>query len=106
MKTPDLQETAALAPLPRYAPSDRDWPEDAAHENGQYQCQCVTCKEYFIGNKRRQLCKKCADEAAAWWASLTPEQHAIETAKKEEEIHEWFALHNTKARQPEWSAEK
>lgn len=77
-----------------YAPSDRDWTEDAAHENGQYQCQCVTCKEYFIGHKRRHVCKKCAAAAAAWWASLTPEQHAIETAKKEEAIRKWFALHN------------
>jgi len=95
MRTPNLQEIAALAPLPGYAPSVRDWTEDAAHENGQYQNQCVTCKELFIGHKRRHVCKKCADEATAWWASLTPEQHAIETAKKEEAIREWFALHNT-----------
>lgn len=37
----------------------RDWTEDAAHENGNYQNQCVECGEFFIGHKRRHVCKLC-----------------------------------------------
>lgn len=39
----------------------RDWVEDAEHENGNYQCICWTCKESFIGHKRRVFCKHCTD---------------------------------------------
>lgn len=37
----------------------RDWPEDAAHDNGQYQCICATCGTSFVGHKRRVWCKAC-----------------------------------------------
>lgn len=37
----------------------RDWQEDFAHENGNYQNKCVNCGELFIGHKRRPLCKIC-----------------------------------------------
>lgn len=36
-----------------------DWPEDAGHENGQYQNKCVECDAEFIGHKRRVVCRKC-----------------------------------------------
>jgi hypothetical protein len=39
--------------------SNRDWREDFSHENGNYQCRCVTCEQSFIGHKRRVLCKLC-----------------------------------------------
>lgn len=39
--------------------SERDWPEDASHENGNYRCQCIYCAEYFFGHKRRFICKLC-----------------------------------------------
>lgn len=39
----------------------RDWSEDAADENGNYQNKCVECGEAFIGHKRRLLCKVCAN---------------------------------------------
>jgi hypothetical protein len=39
--------------------SARDWPEDFQYENGNYQCQCIYCAEYFIGHKRRFVCKVC-----------------------------------------------
>jgi hypothetical protein len=39
--------------------SNRDWPEDFEHENGNYQCQCTICKEFFIGEKGRVTCKQC-----------------------------------------------
>jgi hypothetical protein len=37
-----------------------DWPEDFKHENGNYQCQCLTCGQLFIGHKRRITCKVCS----------------------------------------------
>ncbi len=39
--------------------STRDWPEDAAHENGRYRCSCVICKQSFVGHKRRVICRAC-----------------------------------------------
>ena len=39
--------------------ADRDWPEDFAHENGNYLCLCCLCKETFAGHKRRIVCKLC-----------------------------------------------
>lgn len=38
---------------------DGDWPEDSAHENGNYLCRCSFCERTFIGHKRRVICKKC-----------------------------------------------
>jgi hypothetical protein len=46
-------------PQPPYGP--RDWQEDADHENGGYQCECVHCKATFYGHKRRVVCKQCAE---------------------------------------------
>jgi hypothetical protein len=40
----------------------RDFPEDAWHENGQYQNLCCMCQEVFIGYKRRVVCKLCSAE--------------------------------------------
>lgn len=42
-----------------------NWPEDASHENGDYECRCVTCKQTFYGHKRRVVCKVCASPNAA-----------------------------------------
>jgi len=39
----------------------RDWVEDFPHENGQYQCKCIHCGNFFIGHKRRVVCRACAD---------------------------------------------
>lgn len=39
--------------------TNRNWPEDFHLENGQYQCRCVFCYEYFRGHKRRFVCKLC-----------------------------------------------
>lgn len=41
--------------------SDRDWTEDFAHENGNYQCACIHCGQFFFGHKRRVACKECAE---------------------------------------------
>ena len=37
-----------------------DWPEDFAHENGQYECWCAACGVKFLGHKRRVTCKVCS----------------------------------------------
>ncbi len=41
---------------------ERDWPEDANLENGQYSCRCYKCGNEFVGYKRRIACKICATE--------------------------------------------
>ena len=50
---------------PRYLtpPEPRDWTEDPGNDpdNGCYQNACLVCKEPFVGNKRRVVCKLCAD---------------------------------------------
>lgn len=38
----------------------RNWTEDFGHENGNYECHCVECKQSFVGHKRRVLCKVCS----------------------------------------------
>lgn len=58
-----IQSLLAVALAGRFKPSDGDWPEDAAHENGNYQCQCCECGKVFIGHKRRVVCKACANRA-------------------------------------------
>lgn len=40
--------------------AERDWPEDAPHENGKYSCRCVSCLLTFTGHKRRVLCRACS----------------------------------------------
>ena len=40
--------------------SERDFPEDRKHENGNYCCICFRCGEQFIGYKRRVRCKVCS----------------------------------------------
>ncbi len=39
--------------------SERSWPEDEGHENGNYFCDCCNCGRSFKGHKRRQLCRVC-----------------------------------------------
>lgn len=41
----------------------RDWTEDSAHENGNYQNRCCLCNRLFIGHKRRVVCRACHDGA-------------------------------------------
>ena len=45
------------------ARSERDFPEDAKEENGNYCCHCVSCNRDFTGHKRRVLCRVCHREA-------------------------------------------
>lgn len=45
------------------APVQRDWLEDAGHENGKYQNLCSQCGNLFVGHKRRVTCRDCARPA-------------------------------------------
>ena len=38
----------------------KNWGEDKELENGNYYCLCVLCKEFFIGHKRRVVCRECS----------------------------------------------
>lgn len=40
--------------------SGRSFPEGAPHENGSYICECHACDRYFVGHKRRRICKLCS----------------------------------------------
>lgn len=68
-----------------------DWPEDFSHENGQYNCVCITCQESFVGHKRRITCKLCADKAAAEYAALSPEEKAERVMVFQQAWQEYFA---------------
>ena len=39
--------------------TENDWPEDWKHENGMYENKCCNCHTFFIGYKRRFICKVC-----------------------------------------------
>jgi hypothetical protein len=42
---------------------ERSWPEDFAHENGNYWNTCCHCQRQFTGHKRRVTCRACASAA-------------------------------------------
>jgi hypothetical protein len=44
-----------------FLPDAHNWTEDFSHENGGYFCICRECRGQFMGHKRRQLCKVCAN---------------------------------------------
>ena len=50
---------AAPIPTQQVLRGERDWPEDFASENGNYECICYECGQHFIGHKRRIVCRKC-----------------------------------------------
>ena len=41
----------------------RNWKEDFTHENGNYNCICIQCKNEFTGHKRRVICKICSSKS-------------------------------------------
>lgn len=57
----------------------RDWTEDFADENGNYECRCTDCEETFFGYKRRIVCKVCA-------TSNIGTDTAVETTTEQKEI--------------------
>jgi len=40
--------------------SPRSWAEDFHLDNGNYVNACYACKKYFLGYKRRIVCRSCA----------------------------------------------
>ena len=37
----------------------RSFQEDFSHENGNYYNHCYSCRNVFVGHKRRLICKLC-----------------------------------------------
>lgn len=65
--------------------SERSWKEDYDHENGQYVNRCHVCELYFVGHKRRVICKSCAvsvskepEEIAASFVNKMSKQQPID----------------------------
>jgi len=50
-----------------------DWEEDFKLENGNYQCQCTTCRQLFIGHKRRITCKLCSTHSKGIQQVIQPD---------------------------------
>jgi hypothetical protein len=84
-------EEGAMKPAPhqKWVPgqtlySDRDWPEDFAGENGNYECICCACKKHFVGNKHRVTCKTCdaLEKSSRFNASEELQKVAHEATKK------------------------
>lgn len=68
----------------------RDYPEDASHENGNYQNICCHCDQPFIGHKRRVSCRKCRDEGEAAWNALTDDERAAAIEKQKQAIKDYM----------------
>lgn len=49
---------------------DRNWPEDFAHENGQYVNRCIGCLFNFVGHKRRLMCRACREGKESYGVTL------------------------------------
>ena len=77
------EQQVDLASYMKGGVSERDWPEDFQHENGQYMCRCHECENTFIGYKRRVTCKACANKH--------PEQ--AEGAQGERDVFESFCTY-------------
>lgn len=60
MKTTEGKPQPSFAELAQNQ-HKRNWTEDFTHENGNYTNKCSICTEYFLGHKRRVVCKKCAE---------------------------------------------
>lgn len=73
---------------------ERDWTEDFHLENGNYYNLCCSCKEMFIGYKRRVVCKKCVTEDKIKFDALTPEQQEEQKLKNIEAIKIFFKKDN------------
>lgn len=57
--------------------SERDWPEDFGHENGNYGNRCAVCDAAFNGHKRRPVCRSCSETARLAFEALTPEEQEV-----------------------------
>jgi len=58
--------------IPNYSDSkERNWEEDFKDENGNYQCKCCFCGEFFFGNKHRVVCKICATKPKQKWEIIS-----------------------------------
>jgi hypothetical protein len=63
-------------------PNTKDWVEDFAHENGNYQNKCCRCGEMFMGHKRRVVCKECMEGKLNITEYSTPEEIADQVSDR------------------------
>jgi hypothetical protein len=61
----DELEYVAFAAAPEPPAPGVDWTEDAALENGNYECRCCHCGVTFRGHKRRVTCRRCSAATSA-----------------------------------------
>lgn len=56
-----------------------NYTEDFSHENGNYENKCCSCKEHFLGHKRRVICKGCLNKHSetSKTKSLDPEAYKL-----------------------------
>jgi hypothetical protein len=62
--TGDTPQDNAQPSLAKLKDAPGNWPEDFSHENGNYSNQCCVCHSWFMGHKRRPICKVCASPTA------------------------------------------
>lgn len=55
----NYRKLALSSPSNEQEKKSRNWEEDLPHENGNYQCSCIKCGNFFFGHKRRVVCKVC-----------------------------------------------
>jgi len=51
-------------------PNTKDFPNDAVHENGNYENKCLNCGSTFVGLKRRVMCRECEEKPTPTIAEL------------------------------------
>lgn len=79
---------------------EKNWEEDFPHENGNYYNMCRDCGEQFLGHKRRQVCKECANkkpiqQPIASEQPLSAELPSYDDAvKKARELHPYIGTDN------------
>jgi hypothetical protein len=69
--------------------SERDFPEDAPYENGNYENICCNCGKHFLGNKHRVICKLCDHPVE----ETSPAEQFVEAFRKFVQEHEEMFYH-------------
>lgn len=75
-------------------PTELDYPEDFADDNGQYLHTCHACERRFVGHKDRIQCKPCQETSAAEWAKMPEEERSriIEGKRFENHSGNWIKV--------------
>lgn len=71
--------------------TERDYPEDSSHENGNYGNTCCQCKKPFTGHKRRPICKVCKTINEEEFNKLSPQEQEDVIKRNLEAAQEFFS---------------